>query len=455
MRKMFVLLIMVTSQMVLFGCTPPSDISIIDREEKFEKNARSIEMWSMDFEEWENQITIKQRMDFNENISDGLQLSQTFVASDNFWDMIRSARETNNVPDIYMVSYGNLYEEIKNNNIIELSSYLSFSSFDDLTDLAKSAITYDGKAYAYPINMEPSTLIYYRKDLLMEYAGVTTVPSNWSDFLLLLEKVNQGIKSSGTKGVYSFDVPKGIALGWASWGLQISATGGLAITDDWTTSRMNEPGYKQLAELWYSLYSNKYVPLSSGNYNEIINDLCLGKLVMTTAGSYSVPTIVNNYPELIDQIGIVEMPSFSSDNTLPNATNGGWVYVISKQCQDIEAAVKVLEYLVAGEDITRNIEYFESVFYSKGSPRKSVNLMIEQKSNEQDDIPKEWIEIINTVAAKSVMEPIYPWDISIAVQAVLENVILGYDIDSEIMKCDKKIKNIIINNNLANNNPRN
>ncbi len=455
MKKKFLFLIISILLFTLVACTPPSDIEINDRVEKIEENAKVVEMWSMDFEEWENRINIKQRMDFNEDLTDGLQLSQTFVDDNNFWDLIRSARETGNVPDIYMVSYGNLYEEIKNGNIIDLSDYLPKSSFDDLTDIAREAITFDGKHYGYPINMEPSTLVFYRKDLLNQYAGTTKMPLKWDDFLTLLEMVNNGISESGTKGLYAFDVPKGIALGWASWGLQISSTGGLAITDDWTTSRLNEPGFKQLAELWYSLYSNRYVPLSSGNYNEIINDLCLGKLVMTTAGSYSVPTIVNDYPELIDKIGIAEMPTFSGNKSLVNATNGGWVYVISKECEDVEAAVKVLEYLVAGEDTTRNMEYFESVYFSKGSPRKSVAELIEKQSSKQDKIPESWIDIINEVAAKSVMEPIYPWDISIAVQAMLENVILGNDIDSEISKCDTRVKEVIVNNNLANNNPRN
>ena len=453
MKKFFLIASVSAMIFVLFGCTPPADITTNVREEYIETDADTITMWVNDFEEWNNQINIKQRMDFNDIQDDNIQLNQVYIEVTSFEDLIRSARETGNVPDIYMVSYGNLYKEVQNGNIKDLTNYFDQSIWDDLTDTAIEGVTYDGKHYAFPILFEPSTLLYYRKDLLQEYGETDQVPTDWDSFMELLGTIKTNISNSETRGLYPFDVPKGIALAWGTWGLQQMATGGLAITDDWSTSRLLNPGYRQLAEIWDSLYSHQYVPLSSGDYTEIINDLCMGKLVMTTAGSWSIATIVKEYPNLVDQIGVMPMPTFDGNQEVTTATNGGWTYVISDECQNVEAAVDVIKYLVA-ENQDKTLEYFEVANYSKTSPRTSIQNLIEQSMDSQTTVPSDWIETVLEVSNYAILEPIYSWDISIAVSTMLENAALGNGISSEIQEANQSVIDIIEGQNLENTNPR-
>ncbi|TVP94177.1 MAG: extracellular solute-binding protein [Acholeplasmatales bacterium] len=435
------------------GCTPPDDIIIGDREEQFEEGATTITMWINDFEEWNNQLNFKQRMDFNDNLEDGIQLEQVLVAINDFDDRIRSARETGNVPDIYMVSYGNLYREVRNGYAADLTDLLPQSAFDDLVDSAIYGVQFDGKYHAYPILLEPSTLLFYRKDLLMTYGETDTVPTRWDDFIDLLATIDGNTRGQGMRGIYPFDVPKGVALGWGSWGFQMAATGGLALTEDWSTSRIMDPGYEQLAGLWQSLYTNRYVPLSSDSYGEIINDLCTGKLVMTTAGSWSIATIINLYPELIDQIGVMPMPTFDGNQEVSTATNGGWVYVISESSPNKEKAAEVIKYLVAG-DPEVPLEYFVGAHFSKAASRHSVREAIEALLPTQDLVPIAWIETVNDVAVRAPMEPIYPWDVSVAVASLLELAAMGNAIAPELQKAHQDIQALILANNLANQNPR-
>ncbi len=453
MRKFFMLFLVLIISLVFSGCTPPDDIIINDREEYFEEGANKVTMWVNDFEEWNNQLNIKQRMDFNDFEDDEIQLEQVFVEVSSFEDLIRSARETNSVPDIYMVSYGNLYKEVVNNYATDLTSYFDTIIWDDLTDNADAAVTYNNSKYAFPILMEPSTMLFYRKDLLLQYGNTNEVPTNWDDFLVLLETIRTNIQDEGVRGLYPFDVPKGVALGWATWGLQIEASGGLAISDDWTTSRLNEPGYQNLAELWDNLYANNLVPLSSGDYTEVINDLCLDKLVFTTAGSWSISTIINDYPELVDQIGVIPMPTFGDNQDVTTATNGGWAYVISSESTNKEAAAEVIKYLVA-ENIDKPVEYFEGAKFSKSPTRKSVQTEIQLMLDNQTEVPSEWINTLIEVSNKSELEPIYSWDISIAISRMLENAALGNNIATEIKNASDEITAIINRENLGNNNPR-
>ena len=438
----------------LVSCAPPPDISLPTRDEQFEDGATEISMWMMDFEEWENQININQRLDFNENLEDGIQIKQQYIDTNAFDDMIRSAYESGNVPDIYTVSYGNLYKEIKAGRAIDLTSHFSNDVWADLTDTAKEGVCYDDKYYGFPIVMEPSTLLAYRKDLITQFGGdVNNIPTTWDGLLDLCATIKSGIKNSGKKNVYPFGVPTGVALAWGSWGMQHAATGGLAISDDWSTSRINEPGYEQLAEVFAELYTKGYVPLSAGNYTEASFDLCDGKNVMTTCGSWSVASIINNYPEMVENIGFATMPTLDGNQDKTTATNGGWVYVISSECEDVEKAVKVIEYLTA-KDTKQTVEYFRKAHYSKFSPRKSVQAILDDSYKAQTVVPTEWVEVVNSVASKAVLEPIYDWDISVAVEILFEEAAMGENINNSITKCDNAVKDIIVSKGLAGTNPR-
>ncbi len=454
MKKSSVLLTSVLLLFSLASCTPPDDITIDDEVEVVEEGATNIKMWMMDFEEWENQINISQRKLFNKNASDGIQLSQTYINKNDFDDLIRSSYESRNVPDIYMVSYGNLYKEIKAGRAIDLTNYFGTSVWNDLTDTAKTATNYGGKYYAFPIVMEPSTIIGYSKSMLKEYGKTESIPTKWDDFLTLCGTIKSNLKAANKRNVYAYGVPTGVACAWGTWGMQQAATGGLAITDDWSTSRITEPGYKQLANVWKELYGNGYVPLSSGEYTESIYDVCDGKAVMTTCGSWSLSSVINQYESQKDDIGFAVMPTMDGDQNKTTATNGGWCYVISSECKNVEKAVEVIKFLTA-EDTTQTVDFFKRANYSKYSPRKSVQAILETEAAKQTTVPQEWISVVNSVSSKAILEPIYDWNISVAVEGLLEEAAMGKDIDTSIANCDTAVKKVIADSGLAGNNPRN
>lgn len=458
MKKNVICLSMVMVALSLTGCKPPDDIIIDDEKELVEENATPIKMWMMDFEEWENKINISQRKLFNKNLEDGIQLQQTYINKNDFDDLIRSSYESKNVPDIYMVSYGNLYKEVKAGRAISLNNYLSDSVWNDLTDTAKEAITYkDDKGndnyYGFPLVFEPSTLITYSKSALKKYGETEEIPTKWSDFLTLCGKIKANLKKENKRNIYPFGVPTGVACAWATWGWQVAATNGLAISDDWSTSRITEPGYKDLANLWKDLYGNGYVPLSSGEYTESAFDVGDGKAIMTTCGSWSISSIMNQYKDKKDDFGFAVAPTFDGNQDKVTATNGGWCYVISSECKNIDKAIEVIKFLTA-EDTEQTVDYFKRAYYSKSSPRKSVQAILSSESKQQNEVPSEWVEVVNKVASNAILEPIYNWDISVAVEGLLEEAAMGNDIDEAIKKCDNQVKSIITNNALAGTNPR-
>lgn len=459
MKKSLFCLSMVLATLSLTGCKPPDDITIDDEKELVEKDATTIKMWMMDFEEWENKINISQRKLFNKNLKDGIQLQQTYINKNDFDDLIRSSYESKNVPDIYMVSYGNLYKEVKAGRAIPLNNYLDASIWNDLTETAKEAITYqdangNNNYYGFPLVFEPSTIITYSKSALQQYGKTDHIPTKWSEFLELCATIKANLKKENKRNIYPFGVPTGVACAWATWGWQVAATNGLAVTDDWSASRITEPGYKDLANLWKELYGNGYVPLSSGEYTESAFDVGDGKAIMTTCGSWSISSIMNQYKENKDDFGFAISPTFDGNQDKTTATNGGWCYVISSECKNIDKAIEVIKFLTA-EDTDQTVDYFKRAYYSKSSPRKSVQAILETESKKQNEVPSQWVEVVNQVASNAILEPIYNWDISVAVEGLLEEAAMGNNIDESIKKCDNQVKSIIKNNSLAGTNPRN
>ena len=64
------------------------------------------------------------------------------------------------------------------------------------------------------------------------------------------------------------------------------------------------------------------------------------------------------------------------------------------------------------------------------------------------------ISVINEVTSKAILEPIYDWDISVAIEGYLENCAMGEDINASLVTANGEVERIIANSKLAGNNPR-
>ncbi len=423
-----------TSCGMLAGCGESDNV---------EPGATEITIYLQDFEEWENDYRRDLINEFNSDMSDGIQLVPRFFQDDAYTDALAAARENGTAPDIFMCSYGNLYGTVVSKDYAApLNDLLDQKYFDDIVDSVKPMVNFNGTYYAYPQLTEPGAMFFYRKDYF-EQAGVTKVPQSWAELLDACAKVKNILK----RGQYTIGLPINSALGWATYGLQQNASGGVALTDDWTECRVDCQGYRDLCGLWYDLYSGGYVPagnVSSRGYNDIIEGLCQDKLAMTFAGSWSMATIMDVYPDMKDIIGYAPLPTLTGE---PGTTssNGGWTYCISSTSENKEKAARVLEWMFC-ENTERTARYFEAGYYSKSAVNKSVQEYLnETVSDEFSD----WLTVLNDVSSKGIPEPTYSWEISLAVSGMLEYVALNAGgnkdqlIESQIAACVTKIERLM------------
>lgn len=440
-----------------------------------EKGATEIMFYAQDFEDWSNDHLYDMVKEFNSNLEDGIQITMIMYEDAEYTQALKSARDGGYSPEIFMVSYGNLAGEIKKGYPAPLNDLMPKSALDDIIDYVKEMVCYDDVIYGYPQLTEPSSMLFYRKDMLST-AGVTKDPAlwDWQDLISACEKIKPTLK----KNQYTIGLPTGLALAWSTIGLQYNTAGHLALNDNWddcaftdtinksTEGYASENEYANVARLWWDLYGGGYVPagnVSPTGYNDIIEGVCDNKIAMTVAGSWSVAEIMNTYPDYIDKIGIAPLPTKTGNKDGATATNGGWTYAISNNAsQDKkEKSAKFINWLLA-ENPQRTASYFEAAHYSKAAVTKSVNNYIEQNAG---DTNLDWRNVINDVAAKAISEPLYSFDVSL----LYSDIVLGYcsinadpsqndKVDSifsqKLKKAKNDIRTVIEINKLAGTNPK-
>lgn len=478
MKKAFLILFALLMMFLSFGLTACKNDGPV------EKGATEIMFYARDFEDWSNDHLYDLVDEFNSIMDDGIQITMVMYEDAEYTQAIKSARDSGNAPDVFVVSYGNLAGEIQKGILAgenkkgypaPLNDLIPQTAFDDIADYVKDMVCYDNVYYAYPQLTEPSSMLFYRKDILTA-AQVTKSPAlwNWNDLIDACAK----IKPTLSKNQFTIGLPDGLALAWSTIGLQYNTAGYYPINDNWdastlsadvgdTTNYQSENEYANVARLFWDLYGGGYVPIervSPTGYTDIIEGMCDNKLALAFGGSWSVAEIVNTYPQYIDKIGIAPLPTKTGSKEGPTATNGGWTYAVSdaSNSEKQQKAANFIKWLLA-DNAERTSEYFEIANYCKAPVTKSVQEYINANAG---DNYLEWRNVINDVAQKAIPEPLYSFDISTKFADILGWISINADpsqnavFDEQILApkmatAITEINKVISLNSLAGTNPKN
>lgn len=396
-------------------------------------------LWNRDFEQW-NLDFYTQRVEEYNQLGRECTIKQESVADAVWNERMTAAQASGTAPDMYIISFSLLYSHVKDGMIQPLDGLIPQEGIDDLLPNIKDMVTIDGKVYAYPQLVEPSTILFYRKDLF-EQANIAQAPKTWDELV-------ETAKALTTDEVFGLGLPSfNEEMNWASWGWQIAASGHLALNDNWDAPVIDQ-GYKDLALFYKRLYDEKVVPEQPLSGYTDITAFAEGNLAMTLSGSWTIAQLYNDYPEMIEKVGVAVSPTKDGNQDVTTATNGGWTYVIDANCKNAKGAADYISWLLAGDPEICG-EFFEIAHFSKSPPRTSVQAWVEERAGDND-----WSEVVNKVAANAVPEPQYPWDLSGAVALMIEEVALGgVDVDTAAANCEAAITEIIENEGLAGNNP--
>ena len=402
-------------------------------------------MWVNKFEDY-NAAWYKKRVeDFNKAHENSIQVKLSVVPGDAWAAKLKTAQAAGTAPEIVNTSYNLIAPAAQAGQIMAMDDYVAPSTFDDLYDNVNQFVSVKGKHYAYPMLVEPSALLFYRKDLFTA-AGLDPEkpPTTWAEMLDYAKKLTKN-------GVFGLQMAaNGVEYAWTSWGLQMWF-GHRSISDDWSKATVVDDGYKQLIGFYKQFADAKVVPKQAfaGGYADI-TPLAQGKVAMATIGSWAIGALRNDFKAVTDKIGVAVLPTPDGDFHKPTASLGGWTLAIDGKAKHPKEAAEAITWILGGEPAAM-VDFFKASQFSKFSARKSVDELINQDPAASGDA---WHKLIaENVVAYATSEPIFPFDISIMVgNAIERSVLKGQDPPNPCSK-QKEINDYIATKNLAGTNP--
>jgi multiple sugar transport system substrate-binding protein len=391
---------------------------------------------------WYNHFT--KQVDIYNKEGRGYVVTEEFIAQSAWYERITTARASGTAPDGIVQAYASISAGLKDGYFLPLNDLIDKKIIDDMLPVVKTMAIRNGKVYAVPLLIEPSMLLFYRKDILGA-KGYRNPPKTWKE----LADMAVALKNDDMYGLGIS--PWGPNAGWATWGMQYGAAGHGPLTDNWDKPWIDQ-GYKDLALFFKELYDREAVPSQPLSEYLEIRPIGQGDYVFQLCGSWAIGNLINYYDEMWPNIGIAPAPTKDGDQKKPTATLGGWTYLIDAKAKSPKGVANYLNWLCDIDNPDRLGYYHVDEKFAKGAPYKTTAKWLEGQVTGAETL--EYIKVINDVAAYAKPEPAWPWDISARVATFLEEVAMGYEtLDTAYDTCVKDIQALINDNRLAGTNP--
>jgi multiple sugar transport system substrate-binding protein len=434
----------------LTGCqgTSPTSNTTEDNKDNEETNTEkvTVNFWTPQWGEQDQVWWEKNIKAYNES-QDAVEVKLTIIPGAAWDEKIKAAQAAGTSPDVTTMNYNKIVFSADQGSILALDDYVDPAVWEDLYPNVNDFVSVGGKHYAYPMLLEPSSLLFYRKDWFEE-AGLDPEkpPVTWDELIA----AGKALKKDRVAGLTA--AADAVELGWTHWGLQ-GMVGGSPINDDWSAATINTPEYKKLVEFWATLKKEGILPKQSLGAYPDIKHFAEGRAAMAFNGSWAIGALRNDWPDLMDKVGVAVLPTPDGNQEVPTASLGGWTLTVDGNSKNPKEAAEFITWLLAGDEEIM-IDFFKNVTkFSKFAARKSVDEALASDPDAQNDPYRQMVA--EKVVPYAVAEPIYAWEISIAYSNAVERVILkGEDVEKSLKQAEKEINDYIQKNNYAGTNPK-
>jgi len=394
----------------------------------------TVEIWQNQFQPNDNAWFEGAVKAFNDAHTD-VQVNLVVVPGDAWEQKMKAAQAAGKTPDAYTRNYSAIQPAARGGELGSLTEYFDASAWTDLDERFLEAVTVDGAQYAYPIYYEPSSLLFFRKDLWTS-AGLdpSDPPASWDELI----GAAQTLKSAHPDVVPFQTAQNAVELSWTTWGMQINAAGHRPISDDWTTSLAGGDEYRPLFETYKTLMDEGLLAKQALTGYGDLSALAEGKIAMQASGSWAINQLLDEYPDVVENIEIAPLPSLDGDLTKTTGTLGGWAFVMDAKSTHPKETAEAISFMTA-EDTAIPLDYFVKTNFTKLSPRNSVA----EELSAMDTSVDPWYETVIDVSQYQVLEPTYDWAVSIAIGTALEKVMQGGDVSEAIAEADAAITKAI------------
>lgn len=413
-----------------------------------EEGVTTVQFWHRTFTPAENAWYKDIVKKFNAS-QDEIKVVDTEVPGDAWDQKMKAAQAAGRAPDIYTHA-GSIQDAVKAGQLYELNKVVDQAKLDEIIDVAKPVSEIDGKYYAYPLLLEPQTVLFWNKPML-DKAGVDSAegPATWDELLEACAKIQPTLE----KGTYCI-APASDAgtFAWSTVGQQYNFSGHTALSADWTAPDINDDGYRQLMSRYKELWDKGYMPKQALAAYQEGKDFGEQKVAFKVSGSWMMSEIGTDFPDMLTDIGVGAFPD-ASGGERSATTMGNFKWVIDAKAKNAEAAGAFLEWALAGAP-ENLVPFFVDTQFTKVPVRQSVQDAV---ANDAGAADAPWSKVVmEEIAPTAIPEPMYPWDVSLAVGTAMESVMKGAATpDAAIATAEKAIQTVIDRDKLAEKAPTN
>lgn len=414
-----------------------------------EDGVTTVQFWHRTFTPAENEWYAGIVKDFNAS-QDAIKVVDTEVPADAWDQKMKAAQAAGKAPDIYTHS-GSIQDAVNAGQLHELDSIVPEDALAEIIDAAKPVSEIDGTFYAYPLLLEPQTVLFWNKDLL-DAAGVDSdkAPETWEDLLDACAKIQPTLAD----GQYCISPAQdAVTFAWSSVGQQYNFAGHTALSEDWASPDIDNDAYRDLMGQYKELWDKGYMPKQPLAAYVEAKDFGEQKVAFKVSGSWMMSEVGSDYPDLLGKTGIGAFPNSSDADDRSATTLGNFKWVVDAKSKSPEAAGEFLAWAIAG-DPENVVPFFVDTQFTKVPVRQSVQDAVAE-SDGAADAPWSTV-IVDDIAPTAIPEPTYPWDVSLAVGTAFESVMKGSaSPDDAIKTADAAIQTVIDRDGLADKAPKN
>jgi len=378
----------------------------------------TIQFWHRTFTPVENEWYADIVKKFNA-AQDEVKVVDTEVPADAWDQKMKAAQAAGKAPDIY-THPGAIQDAVNAGQLHELNGIVSDDALGQIIDAAKPVSAVGDKFYAYPLLLEPQTVLFWNKDLVSA-AGIDAEagPTTWDELFEACEAIKPTLKDGQYCISPAADAP---TFAWSSVGQQYNFAGHTALSDDWSAPNIADSGYADLMTNYKKLWDEGYMAKQALAAYVEGKDFGEQKVAFKVSGSWMMSEIGSDYPDLLGKTGIGAFPDATGSSGRTATTLGNFKWVVDAKTKNAEAAGAFLEWAIAG-DPENLVPFFVNTQFTKVPVRMSVQDAV-AASDEAADAP--WSSVIvNEIAPTAIPEPTYPWEVSLAVGTAMESVMKG------------------------------
>ncbi|WP_068787307.1 extracellular solute-binding protein [Paenibacillus phocaensis] len=283
------------------------------------------------------------------------------IPADGYKQRLKTVAAAGELPDVFLTNPGSMIAEFYNGGLIQPIDDLFAAHQAEWTDHflpgAFDALTFEGKAYAAPVNLSPSSILYYNIELFEKYN--VRVPETWDELMAAIQTFNDN-------DIIPFAL--GNKANWVANSTILSTLGDRVTGSEWFLNAVKGEGasftdpdfvqaltyFKQLVDA--AAFQDGANSIDNAQAEQLFSQ---EQAAMTMGGNWTLTNLASTASEsFLDKIGVTVFPAIPNGKgeakSLSASTGTGFALNKNVEGAARDAALDLI-YAISGPEAQKAI----------------------------------------------------------------------------------------------------